>query len=309
MKKEYHFTLSRTDRICLVAFVMVLLAWELIKELLPQYNDSYEYIPSQKKTEYRKPFKEYDKRKTYTREYSRNKYYPGKKKSYQAHEEEIPEPPNEPLDITTCSINQLISIGFSKKVAYNIQKYLRAGGVIDEPGDLMKIYDMDSMQLTKAAPYLIFPEKKVDGKTSALSETGSGTSLSNLDINKATLSELDQLPGIGPILAERIIKFRESLGGYTSPDQLKDCYGLSPEVYEKIRPRLNATGMITPLRINEIDLVLSPHPYINKKLGKIIEAYKKHHGPFRNAAELRKAYPPDTLWCEKALPYISFETN
>jgi competence ComEA-like helix-hairpin-helix protein len=307
MRKEYHFTLSRTDRICLVVFVVVLLAWELIKELMPQYNSTYEYIPGQKKTEYRKTYKEYDNRKNYTREYARKKYYPGNKRSYQSHVEDIPLTPDEPLDITSASISQLISIGFTRKVAYNIQKYLAAGGVIDEPGDLMKIYDMDSVQLMKATSYLIFPDKKIGENVRTSSEIISGTSVPGLDLNKASSSELDQLPGIGPVLAERIIKFRESLGGFTSPDQLKDCYGLPPEVFEKIRPRLHATGTITPLRINEIDLVLNPHPYINKKLGKIIEAYKSHHGPFRNSADLRKVYPSDTTWCNKVLPYISFE--
>jgi hypothetical protein len=36
MKHEYHFTITRTDRICLVVFVILLLGWELIKPVLPK---------------------------------------------------------------------------------------------------------------------------------------------------------------------------------------------------------------------------------------------------------------------------------
>lgn len=48
MKKEYHYTIARTDRICLVSFVILLLGWELIKGLFPGGDKSYAYIQKEK---------------------------------------------------------------------------------------------------------------------------------------------------------------------------------------------------------------------------------------------------------------------
>ena len=48
MKKEYHYTISRTDRIYLVAFVMALLMWELVKEFFPGQQESYTYVAKEK---------------------------------------------------------------------------------------------------------------------------------------------------------------------------------------------------------------------------------------------------------------------
>ncbi len=48
-----------------------------------------------------------------------------------------------------------------------------------------------------------------------------------LNINTATVTELDQLPGIGPAIARRIIDFREFYGPFTSIDQLAEVNGIS----------------------------------------------------------------------------------
>jgi competence protein ComEA len=57
-----------------------------------------------------------------------------------------------------------------------------------------------------------------------------------VSINKATLEELDALPGIGPALAQQIITFRETQGPFTSIDQLTDVPGIGPSKLEQLRP-------------------------------------------------------------------------
>jgi DNA uptake protein ComE-like DNA-binding protein len=108
-------------------------------------------------------------------------------------------------------------------------------------------------------------------------------------------------------LADRIIKYRTSLGGFLNLDQLRECYGLPPETLEKILPRLTISQPPTPIAINEIDLADFNHPYLNKKMVRLLLAYKKQHGPFKDASDLRKIYPPDSTWCEKIMPYIVFK--
>ncbi|RKX69659.1 hypothetical protein DRP53_07530 [candidate division WOR-3 bacterium] len=59
-----------------------------------------------------------------------------------------------------------------------------------------------------------------------------------IDINQASLFELDALPGIGPKLAERIIRFRDSIGGFDSLGQLVAVKGISGRTLAKLKPYL-----------------------------------------------------------------------
>ena len=168
---------------------------------------------------------------------------------------------------------------------------------------------MDTMQLDKAKSFIIYAPidqgrwAKDQGKLEVNKEIGKVT----IDLNIASVSDLESLNGIGPVLAERIIKFRDGIGGFLSPAQLMDCYGFPPETFEKIKDQITASGSPRMIFINEVNLDSLSHPYLSKKLTRMIKAYKKQHGVFKNETELRKVYPADSNWCEKILPYISFE--
>jgi len=59
-----------------------------------------------------------------------------------------------------------------------------------------------------------------------------------VNINTATVAQLDALPGIGPKYAERIIAYREAHGPFSSPDQIVQVKGIGPATYEKIEGRI-----------------------------------------------------------------------
>lgn len=56
-----------------------------------------------------------------------------------------------------------------------------------------------------------------------------------LDLNHATERELQSLPGIGEVLSQRILDYREEHGPFTSTDQLMDVYGIGQLLYESIQ--------------------------------------------------------------------------
>lgn len=56
-----------------------------------------------------------------------------------------------------------------------------------------------------------------------------------VDLNTATVQELDALPGIGPVTAAAIVKWREAHGKFTSVDQLADVDGIGPARLDKLR--------------------------------------------------------------------------
>jgi competence protein ComEA len=55
-----------------------------------------------------------------------------------------------------------------------------------------------------------------------------------VDINSATLEELDTLPGVGPAIAQRIIDYREAYGGFSEVKEITQVKGIGPAIYAEI---------------------------------------------------------------------------
>ncbi len=68
------------------------------------------------------------------------------------------------------------------------------------------------------------------------SGSSSSSSSSLLDINSAGLEELEKLPGIGPVLARRILETRRELGGFKNPGEILKVPGIGTKRLESITP-------------------------------------------------------------------------
>jgi competence protein ComEA len=69
---------------------------------------------------------------------------------------------------------------------------------------------------------------------------GSRPSAAALDLNRATAAELDRLPGIGPVLAARIVEQRRRAGPFRSPEELLAVRGIGPRLLQRLRPLVMA---------------------------------------------------------------------
>jgi competence protein ComEA len=56
-----------------------------------------------------------------------------------------------------------------------------------------------------------------------------------LPLNRVSEQDLDRLPGIGPVMASRIIEYRQSGGGFSSLEELKQVNGIKEKTFEKIK--------------------------------------------------------------------------
>jgi len=59
-----------------------------------------------------------------------------------------------------------------------------------------------------------------------------------LNLNTASVQELDALPGIGPVLARRIVEFRQKKGGFKRVEELLAIPGISEKKWKVIKERV-----------------------------------------------------------------------
>jgi competence protein ComEA len=79
--------------------------------------------------------------------------------------------------------------------------------------------------------------------TRGAAATGGGTSAAPaapVDLNSATVEQLDALPGIGPVTAQKIVDYRQAHGPFTSVDELDAISGIGPARIDNLR------GLVVP---------------------------------------------------------------
>lgn len=69
-----------------------------------------------------------------------------------------------------------------------------------------------------------------------------------LDLNRATEQDLEALPGIGPVLAERIVTHRQKAGPFASVEDLRAVKGIGKKTFEKLRTFVNVSPASKPPR-------------------------------------------------------------
>lgn len=129
-----------------------------------------------------------------------------------------------------------------------------------------------------------------------------------INLNSCDSSQLESLPGIGPVLSARILKYRNLLGGFVSVEQLKEVYGLNEETYNMVSSRLYAdTTMIRKIKINHARYgELIRFPYFSRDEIAAITKYRELMGPFRGINDLSGNRIIDSLKACRIKPYLDF---
>jgi len=129
-----------------------------------------------------------------------------------------------------------------------------------------------------------------------------------LDINHADSADFERLPGIGPVLAARIIKYRNLLGYYYKQQQLSEVYGLRPEVIAMNSNLFSCDSMmVKKISINTAAYPeLLRHPYLSRGQVEAITTYRRLSGKFSNLSELVRNRILNHEEAKHVEPYLEF---
>lgn len=129
-----------------------------------------------------------------------------------------------------------------------------------------------------------------------------------VNINAADSADLLPLPGIGPVFAGRIVKYRNLLGGFVCPQQLAEVYGLSRQRADALGDLITVdSSLIKKVSLNrgEFGLLLR-HPYLEYEDVCALVRYRDVSGPILDFEEIRiHALLADSI-LEKVAPYLDF---
>jgi competence protein ComEA len=96
----------------------------------------------------------------------------------------------------------------------------------------------DGEQIVVGIPALASAGTPTGGTPTGGSGTPGASADTPLDLNSATLAQRDGLPGVGPVLAQRILDWRNEHGRFTSTDELQEVPGVGPKKFESLKPHV-----------------------------------------------------------------------
>jgi len=131
---------------------------------------------------------------------------------------------------TQVPITVYVTGAVAKPGLYHLRQDSRMNDAIEAAGGFLA--DADKSNINLAAPVKDGDEIHVPELLPGLSIGGTGLLV---NINTATEAELENLPGIGPTLAQRIIDYRTQYGFFKTIDALKNVPGIGDATYAEVK--------------------------------------------------------------------------
>ncbi len=293
--KEY-FSFSRREQhgiLVLSSIIVILILVNLLISWLPEKKMN-------NAEEIREILHDFDLINEHTRNLPGNKDLIDKSTVHEAVHEMFYFDPNQ------ASKQELMKLGMHEKVATTLLHYIEKGGRLRRKEDLLKIYGMDTSFYKELEPFIRIapPVGNSDPDNRRFQEESAATIV---ELNKADTADLLPLKGIGPVLARRVLKYRNLLGGFATKDQLLEVYGIKEEVFREISSAVQVdTALIRKLDLNHATYAeFIRHPYFNQELTNAILTHRKKHGTIYSVLEIRREGIVSEEEYRKILPYVS----
>ena len=181
-------------------------------------------------------------------------------------------------------------LGMSVSEIDRLLAFRKENKYVNSPQEFQAVTKVSDSLLNAISPYFKFPDWVNNKKKFATYKKYPYTAFAKkekiviIDINTASQEDLIKIYGIGEAISLRILKFKESLGGFVSMEQMNDVWGLSPEVIENLNSHFK---VLTPPNVKKVDInnasikELSQFPYFNYQLAKQIVTFRSMNVDFK----------------------------
>lgn len=195
-------------------------------------------------------------------------------------------------------------LGMSVEEIDRLHEYRRQNKFVNSKEEFQKITKVSDSLLNMVAPYFKFPDwvvkrnkqkrakKLLQAKENKLKEDSKSIKkvLNTTNINKATQVDFETISGVGEVIAERIIKYRKKIKGFTYKEQLNEVWGLKNETVKSILLvfKIDNKPIIEKINVNTATFKeVLKNPYIDYNLCKKIFEYRDEVAELQNILELK----------------------
>ena len=220
------------------------------------------------------------------------------------------------FDPNKIGIDEWLQLGLSERQAGAVLNYLSKGGRFRQAEDLRKMYTINAEVYNRIYPFVRI---RSDPGQSAIEtsrykpnplrvDLEGKRGLKIIEVNGADSIQLEEIKGVGPAFARRILKYRERLGGFYKKEQLLEVFGLDSLKYQEIKDQIVLDeNKLRKINVNTaVQEDFKYHPYIRYKQVNALIEYRKQHGNYSNIAELNKVVILDPELIARMAPYFSF---
>lgn len=188
------------------------------------------------------------------------------------------------------------TLGMSVEEIDRLHEFREQNRFINNTEEFQEVTGVSDSLLNRLSPYFKFPEWVknsgiTDRNPKVVEKSKIPLDIALKDLNQVTVQELMEIRGVGNILSERIIKFRDRLGGFLLDDQLYDVFGLEHEVAARVieRYKVLKAPEIEKVNINTASArELSKIGYISRSLAEGIVRFREENGEITSFDELRQ---------------------
>lgn len=194
-------------------------------------------------------------------------------------------------------------LGMSVSEIDRLLAYRKRNKYVNSAEEFQKITQVSDSLLQTISPYFKFPDwvknKNVNFKSFDKNSLINKDAIKIIDINQATKEDLMKINGIGKGFSEKILKQKESYGGFVSMEQMEDIWGLSPDVIENLKSHFKISILPNLKKLNINNASVKELAYFHNfgyTLAKEIVTYRTMRGDIKIEDLTKiKGFPVDRI--------------
>ena len=207
--------------------------------------------------------------------------------------------PEKAFDPNSYDVDEWMKLGLSAKQSNALINYIKKGITSDD--QLRKSFVMSDelfALIQDSTFYAVAVEEENITKP---------ISISLVNINTASKEELMSVHGIGNFYADKILEYRERIGGFVQLEQLLELWKFDEEKLQRVENQFSiGSESVKTLNVNTATIEeLKAHPYISYKVANSIVKMRLAHGDYKELEALMNSKLIDVELYMKLKPYLT----